>query len=216
MLLPDSFLNPDKELHETQLLFPLKPCAIFSIEQFEKNRTWLHRIQNSGASTQADLYLPLELNLPQVNKYSGMTDEQYMQLALQEAQKAFDAGEVPVGAIIVMNNRIIARAHNQVELLTDSTAHAEIIALTTAFQFLGSKYLPEASLYVTLEPCLMCCGALYWSKIGKIVWGASDEKNGFSKTAGDNNPFHPKTTLVSGLLAEEAAKLMKDFFKARR
>jgi tRNA(adenine34) deaminase len=154
--------------------------------------------------------------LSQVNKYSGMTDEQYMQLALQEAQKAFDAGEVPVGAIIVMNNRIIARAHNQVELLTDSTAHAEIIALTTAFQFLGSKYLPEATLYVTLEPCLMCCGALYWSKIGKIVWGASDEKNGFSKTAGDKNPFHPKTTLASGILADESAKLMKDFFKARR
>lgn len=145
-----------------------------------------------------------------------MTDEQYMQQALKEAQKAFDAGEVPVGAIIVMNDRIIARAHNQVELLNDSTAHSEIMALTTAFNFLGSKYLPEATLYVTVEPCLMCCGALYWSKIGKIVYGADDEKNGYKRIAGDKNPFHPKTELVSGILREECAGLMKDFFKARR
>lgn len=145
-----------------------------------------------------------------------MSDEAYMQQALKEAQKAFDAGEVPVGAIIVMNDQVIARAHNQVELLTDSTAHAEILALTAAFNFLGSKYLPEATLYVTLEPCLMCCGALYWSKIGRIVYGASDEKNGYKKTAGDKNPFHPKTELLGGILKEEAAQLMKDFFKARR
>ena len=145
-----------------------------------------------------------------------MTDEQYMQQALKEAQKAFDAGEVPVGAIIVMNDRIIARAHNQVELLNDSTAHSEIMALTTAFNFLGSKYLPDATLYVTVEPCLMCCGALYWSKIGKIVFGADDEKNGYKRIAGDKNPFHPKTELVSGILREACATLMKDFFKARR
>ena len=145
-----------------------------------------------------------------------MTDEQYMQQALKEAQKAFDAGEVPVGAIIVMNDRIIARAHNQVELLNDSTAHSEIMALTTAYNFLGSKYLPDATLYVTVEPCLMCCGALYWSKIGKIVWGAEDEKNGFRRIAGDKNPFHPRTELISGILKEECATLMKDFFKARR
>jgi len=145
-----------------------------------------------------------------------MTDEQYMQQALKEAQKAFDAGEVPVGAIIVMNDRIIARAHNQVELLNDSTAHSEIMALTTAFNFLGSKYLPDATLYVTVEPCLMCCGALYWSKIGKIVYGADDEKNGYKRISGDKNPFHPKTELVSGILREECATLMKDFFKARR
>jgi len=145
-----------------------------------------------------------------------MTDEQYMQQALKEAQKAFDAGEVPVGAIILMNNRIIARAHNQVELLNDSTAHSEIMALTTAFSFLGSKYLPEATLYVTVEPCLMCCGALYWSKIGKIVYGADDEKNGYKRISGEKNPFHPKTELVSGVLREECATLMKDFFKARR
>ena len=145
-----------------------------------------------------------------------MTDEQYMQQALAEAQKAFDTEEVPVGAIIVMNNRIIARAHNQVELLTDSTAHSEILALTSAFDFLSSKYLPEATLYVTIEPCLMCSGALYWSKIGKIVFGAEDDKNGYRKCCGSNNPFHPKTTLVGGILKDKCAQLMKDFFKARR
>lgn len=145
-----------------------------------------------------------------------MTDEQYMQQALVEAQKAFDAAEVPVGAIVVMNNRIIARAHNQVQLLNDSTAHSEILALTTAFNFLSSKYLPDATLYVTLEPCLMCSGALYWSKIGRVVYGAADEKNGYKKCCGNNNPFHPKTELVSGILKEESAMLMKNFFKARR
>ena len=115
-----------------------------------------------------------------------------------------------------MNNKIIARAHNQVELLNDSTAHAEILSLTTAFNFLGSKYLPEAALYVTLEPCLMCSGALYWSKIGKIVYGADDEKNGYKKCCGNKNPFHPKTELAGGILQKECAGLMKDFFKARR
>lgn len=145
-----------------------------------------------------------------------MTDEQYMRLALAEAQKAYDAEEVPVGAIIVMNDRIIARAHNQVELLHDSTAHAEILALTAAFDFLSSKYLPDATLYITVEPCLMCSGALYWSKIGKIVFGTEDEKNGYRKCCGNNNPFHPKTELAGGILKEECAQLMKDFFKARR
>ena len=145
-----------------------------------------------------------------------MTDEQYMQQALKEAQKAYDAGEVPVGAIVVLDNTIIARAHNQVELLNDSTAHAEILALTSAFNFLGSKYLPEAILYVTLEPCLMCSGALYWSKIGKIVFGAEDEKNSYRRSTGNNNPFHPKTELTGGILKEECARLMKDFFKSKR
>ena len=145
-----------------------------------------------------------------------MTDEQYMQQALTEAQKAFDKEEVPVGAIVVMNNRVIARAHNQVELLNDSTAHAEIMAITTAFGFLGSKYLPDATLYVTVEPCLMCSGALYWSKIGRIVFGTADEKNGYRKCCGNSNPFHPKTALVTGVLQEECAQLMKDFFRARR
>jgi tRNA(adenine34) deaminase len=145
-----------------------------------------------------------------------MTDEQYMQLALKEAQRAYEEDEVPVGAIIAMNGRVIGRGYNQVEKLTDSTAHAEIIALTAAFNFLGSKYLPDATLYVTVEPCLMCSGALYWSKIGKIVFGAEDEKNGYRKVAGTNSPFHPKTILVGGVLQDECAKLMKDFFKARR
>lgn len=145
-----------------------------------------------------------------------MTDEQYMQQALKEAQKALDKEEVPVGAIIVMNDTIIARAHNQVELLNDSTAHAEILAVTTAFNFLSSKYLPEATLYVTIEPCLMCSGALYWSKIGKIVYGATDEKNGYRRCCGNTNPFHPKTILLGGILKDECAGLIKDFFKARR
>lgn len=145
-----------------------------------------------------------------------MTDETYMQQALKEAVKAFETGEVPVGALIVMNGNIIARAHNQVELLTDSTAHAEILALTTAFNYLGSKYLPDATLYVTLEPCMMCCGALYWSRIGRIVYSAEDEKNGYKRIAGNKNPFHPKTEVSNGLLKEESAALMKNFFKARR
>ena len=145
-----------------------------------------------------------------------MTDEQYMQQALAEAQKAFDKDEVPIGAILVMNNKIIAKAYNQVELLNDSTAHAEILALTTAFNFLGSKYLPDATLYVTIEPCLMCSGALYWSKIGKVVFGAYDDKNSYRKVAGSNNPFHPKTEITGGILEEECSRLIKDFFKTKR
>ncbi|MEO6356976.1 MAG: nucleoside deaminase [Ferruginibacter sp.] len=145
-----------------------------------------------------------------------MTDEQYMQQALKEARKAFDEGEVPVGAVIVMNDRIIARGYNQVEKLTDSTAHAEIIALTAAFNFLGSKYLPEAALYVTVQPCLMCSGALYWSKIARVVYGAEDEKNGYKRVAQQVSPFHPKTVVTGGILQNECAQLMKDFFKERR
>lgn len=145
-----------------------------------------------------------------------MTDEHYMVQALKEAQRAFSEGEVPVGAILVMNDRIIARGYNQVEKLTDSTAHAEIIALTAAFNFLGSKYLPDAVLYVTIQPCLMCSGALYWCKIGRVVYGAEDEKNGYKRVAGDHSPFHPKTVITGGVLQNECTKLMKDFFKARR
>lgn len=145
-----------------------------------------------------------------------MTDEQYMRQAIKEAQKAFEKDEVPIGAILVLNDTIIARAHNQVELLNDSTAHAEILALTTAFSFLGSKYLPEATLFITVEPCLMCSGALYWSKIGRIVFGASDDKNSYRKVTQGNNPFHPRTTITGGILQEECGQLMKDFFIARR
>ncbi len=139
-----------------------------------------------------------------------------MKEALRQAKLAFDAGEVPVGAVVVWGDKIIARGHNQVEQLNDSTAHAEMIALTAAFNSLGSKYLPEATLYVTVEPCLMCCGAMYWSKLGAIVFGASDVKNGYHKTTCDNWPFHQKAELRQGVLANECAQLMKDFFAARR
>jgi tRNA(adenine34) deaminase len=145
-----------------------------------------------------------------------MTDEHFMKQALREAQRAFEEDEVPVGAVVVMNERIIARGYNQVEKLNDSTAHAEIIALTAAFNFLGSKYLPEATLYVTVEPCVMCSGALYWSKVGRVVYGASDEKNGYRHTTGSNSPFHPKTIVEGGLMADECAALMKDFFRSKR
>ena len=145
----------------------------------------------------------------------SFTPDYFMNVALQEAKKAYDRDEVPVGAILVMNDHIIAKGHNQVELLQDATAHAEILALTSAFQHLGSKYLPDATLYVTLEPCIMCAGALYWSKIGKIVYGASDEKNGYRYCC-SHTPFHPKTVIESGLKSDECAQLMKDFFKAKR
>ncbi|HTA27050.1 MAG TPA: nucleoside deaminase [Bacteroidia bacterium] len=143
-------------------------------------------------------------------------DEQYMKEAIKQAQRAFEEDEVPIGAVVVMNGKIIAKGYNQVEKLTDSTAHAEIIALTTAYNFLGSKYLPEATLYVTVQPCLMCSGALYWSKIGRVVYGTEDEKNGYKRIAGNNSPFHPKTEVVGGILQEECVHLMKEFFKAKR
>ena len=145
-----------------------------------------------------------------------MTDEYYMMQALKEARIAYDEEEIPIGAVVVMNNRIISRGHNMTERLNDPTAHAEMIALTAAFNAMGSKYLPDATLFVTVEPCFMCAGAAYWSKIGRVVYGAEDEKNGYKKTAGTNWPFHPKTELVYGLMKEECAQLMKDFFKSRR
>lgn len=143
-------------------------------------------------------------------------DTYFMKEALRQAQMAYDAGEIPIGAVVTWDTKIIARGHNQTEQLNDSTAHAEMIALTAAFNTLGSKYLTEATLYVTIEPCLMCSGALYWSKIGRIVYGAVDVKNGYKKTTGENWPFHPKTQLTHGVLAEDCAQLMKDFFAARR
>lgn len=143
-------------------------------------------------------------------------DERYMRLALEEAQQAYDADEVPVGAIVVWGGKIIGRGSNQVERLSDSTAHAEMIALTAAFNSLGAKYLPEATLYVTVEPCLMCCGAMYWSKLGRIVYGAEDVKNGYRKFTGATFPFHPKAELVTGVLGADCAALMKAFFAARR
>lgn len=144
-----------------------------------------------------------------------LSHEYFMRQALREAATAFDRDEVPVGAVVVMNNRIIARGHNQVEMLNDSTAHAEILALTTAYQAMGSKYLPDAILYVTVEPCLMCCGALYWGKVGTVVYGAADEKNGYRHFT-TQPPLHPKTTIITGVLATECAALMKSFFKSKR
>lgn len=143
-------------------------------------------------------------------------DEFFMHQALRQAQLAFDADEVPVGAIIVHQKRIIARAFNQVELLNDPTAHAEVLAITAACNLLGAKYLSNCTLYVTVEPCLMCAGALYWSKIKRVVFGASDIKNGYLHLTETNNPFHSKTTITKGVLAEESALLMKTFFKNKR
>jgi tRNA(adenine34) deaminase len=144
------------------------------------------------------------------------TNEYFMQLALKEAQQAFEEDEIPIGAIVVQNNKVLARGHNMTEKLNDTTAHAEIIALTSAFSNIGAKYLPEATLYVTVEPCVMCAGALYWSKISRVVWGASDPKNGFSRISSAVSPFHPKTEIVSGVLENECAALMKAFFKNKR
>ena len=149
-----------------------------------------------------------------MNQIKG--DEYFMQQAIKEAHRALEAQEVPIGAVVVMQDKVIARGHNQVETLTDATAHAEIIALTSAYNFLGAKYLPEATLYVTIEPCTMCSGALYWSKIGKIVYGASDEKHGGISLHGERNLLHPKTIVKRGILAEECAMLMKEFFRKRR
>ena len=145
-----------------------------------------------------------------------MDDEHFMRQALAQAQKAFDEEEVPVGAVVVINNKIIARGYNQVEKLNDATAHAEMIALTSAFNFLGAKYLPDATLYVTVEPCLMCAGALYWSKIGRVVYGTADEKNGYLHVTKGASPFHPKTQMTRGVLKEECATLMKSFFQQKR
>ena len=144
------------------------------------------------------------------------TPETFMRAALEEAKTAFDEGEIPVGAVVVWGGKIVARGRNMTEKLNDPTAHAEMIALTAAFNTLGGKYLFEATLYVTLEPCLMCCGALYWSKIGAIVWGAADPKNGYRRITEDRWPFHPKTKIEEGLFAAESARLMKTFFAARR
>ncbi len=136
-----------------------------------------------------------------------------MKKALQEAEMAFEKGEIPVGAIVVIDNKVIARGHNLTEMLVDVTAHAEMQAITAAANFLGGKYLIGCTLYVTLEPCQMCAGALYWSQISKIVYGASDENRGFVKMG---TQLHPKTTVVSGILANEASELMKRFFAERR
>ena len=142
------------------------------------------------------------------------TDEYFMKEALKEANKALDANEVPIGAVIVSNNKIIARGHNLTETLNDPTAHAEMQAFTAATEYLGAKYLNECTLFVTLEPCTMCAGAAYWSQIGKIVYGASDEKRGYQKL--ETNILHPKTEVVSGVMENECSTLVKGFFMSKR
>lgn len=142
------------------------------------------------------------------------THEQYMRRALDEAARAAEEGEIPVGAVVVCKGRIIARAHNETEKLNDVTAHAEMIATTMAASFLGGKYLNECTLYVTMEPCTMCAGALAWAQLGELVVGAPDPHRGYSRL---NPPvLHPRTKVTTGVLAEECSKIVKDFFQARR
>ncbi|MEM6380245.1 MAG: nucleoside deaminase [Bacteroidota bacterium] len=142
------------------------------------------------------------------------SDEHFMRQALKQAELAYDLGEIPVGAVVVSQQQIIARGHNTTEKLKDVTAHAEIIAITAATNFLDSKYLVDCTLYVTLEPCVMCAGALFWSQIGKVVYGASDLKRGFMRFG--KELLHPKTTIAAGVLEAEASQLLQQFFKARR
>ena len=141
------------------------------------------------------------------------SDIYFMKKALEEAEKAFEEGEIPVGAIITINNMIIAKTHNLTEKLNDVTAHAEIQAITAASEFLGGKYLKNCTLYITLEPCVMCAGALYWSQIGKIVCSAGDEKRGYHLYG---NLLHPKTEIVYGILEKESSELLKNFFLQKR
>ncbi|MCE3278729.1 MAG: putative cytosine/adenosine deaminase [Bacteroidetes bacterium] len=142
------------------------------------------------------------------------SDEHFMREALKEAKKAFDADEVPVGAVVVAKNMIIARAHNLTERLNDVTAHAEMQAITSAANYLNGKYLNECTLYVTLEPCVMCAGALAWSQVARIVYGATDTKRGFRVIS--NNVLHPRTEVKSDVLGEECAALIKTFFQQKR
>ena len=139
-----------------------------------------------------------------------------MNMALQQAVIADDEKEIPVGAVIVCNDRVVAKAYNQTEKLNDVTAHAEILALTSAFNYFGAKYLPDCTLYVTLEPCTMCAGALYWSQVGRVVFGASDNKRGYHLVAGEKKILHPKTELTTGILADQCSELVTGFFKKLR
>lgn len=143
-----------------------------------------------------------------------MTDIDYMKQALAEAQKAYEADEVPIGAVIVCKGRIIARAHNLTEMLNDVTAHAEMQAITAAATGIGGKYLTDCTLYVTVEPCPMCAGAIAWAQLGRLVYGAGDEKRGYRRYAPD--VLHPRTEVVSGVCAEEATEMMKRFFAGKR
>jgi tRNA(adenine34) deaminase len=157
------------------------------------------------------LILPKQITLAKL--INPFDDTYFMKKALQEAERAYDNGEVPVGAVVVVNNRIIGRAHNLVEQLHDVTAHAEMQAITSASNFLGGKYLHGCTLYVTLEPCQMCAGALYWSQISKLVYGAADLERGYNVMG---TSLHPKTEVVSGVLEDEASELLKRFFIKKR
>lgn len=156
-------------------------------------------------------YLGAKVRSTTMDLYS---DEYFMREALKQAHLAFEADEVPVGAVVVAQQRIIARAHNLTERLTDVTAHAEMQAITAASHGLGAKYLPDCTLYVTLEPCVMCAGALFWAQIGRVVFGAYDQKRGFSSWK--QLELHPKTEVVGGLLGDASAELLQQFFKAKR
>jgi len=158
----------------------------------------------------AALELPFFTFILMINPFD---DTYFMRKALQEAEIAYEKGEIPVGALVVIGNRIIARTHNLTELLVDVTAHAEMQAITAASNFLGGKYLHNCTLYVSLEPCQMCAGALYWSQISRIVYGAKDEERGCTAL---NTKLHPKTVIVGGVLAEESTQLLKRFFIERR
>ena len=141
-------------------------------------------------------------------------DAYYMSLALKQAKRALEEEEIPVGAVVVCQGKIVAKAYNQTEMLTDVTAHAEMLAITSAAQTIGAKYLKDCTLYVTLEPCLMCAGAIYWSQLGRLVFGASEDKRGFLSQGKDI--LHPKTEVTAGILADESALLLKEFFSMRR
>lgn len=156
-----------------------------------------------------NLYLCSMISQEQQNK-----DERFMQMALDEAQVAYEAGEIPIGAVVVCKDRVISRAHNLTETLCDVTAHAEMQAITAAANTLGGKYLKDCTLYVTIEPCTMCAGAIGWAQIPRIVYGASDEKRGYHEYA--PRAMHPKAEVVGGMLEEACRQLMVDFFKARR
>ena len=149
-----------------------------------------------------------------IDEEQNVKDERFMRMALKEAEAAFDEGEIPVGAVVVSRDQIIARAHNQTEQLNDVTAHAEMLAITAAANQMGGKYLTDCTLYVTVEPCTMCAGATEWAQISRVVYGATDEKRGFQKIA--PHALHPKATVTTGILEEECAALMKTFFKDRR
>lgn len=149
-----------------------------------------------------------------MNQRMNTEDEKFMRQALAEAQAAADAGEIPIGAVVVSNGRVIARAHNLTETLNDVTAHAEMQAITAAAEYMGGKYLTDCTLYVTIEPCVMCAGALGWSQIRRVVYGASEEKRGYQRYA--PQALHPRTEVVGGVLEEECRAIMQQFFRQRR